>query len=349
MYRNSNWWVNVFIKWITRYHMSENNRVCIIGGTGFLGYHALVEFIDHGWETTVIGLPSSERSLNFPPEVKVILKDIETLTDYDLLALMRGHTALIYAAGMDDRSIPHKPAYPKFFHENVENPIRVLKLAREAGVKRAVIFGSYFVHFDRLWPEMKLAQHHPYIRSRVEQEKAVLSLAGMDVDVLELPYVFGSLPIDGWKPLWLPLIKYLYRSPIILFTPGGAACVSARTVAAAAYKTIVNGRAGNCYPINQENLTWEQLLNSLTRVRGLRKRVISLPKWIVEICMYSISILHYLQGKEGGLDPRYFTGLQTANTFVDPSPSQNRLGYEMKDLDEAFRDTVEACGFKKGD
>ena len=61
--------------------------------------------------------------------------------------------------------------------------------------------------------------------------------------------------------------------------------------------------------------------------------------------MFSLSFLHSLQGKEGGLDLRYFTALQTANTFIDPASSQNELGYELKDLDEAFRDTVEACGF----
>jgi dihydroflavonol-4-reductase len=293
----------------------------------------------------VIGLPSSEKTLNIPPEVRVILKDIETIDDLDLLALLRGLTALVYATGMDDRTIPNKPAYPKFFHANVEVPVRVLELARQAGVKRAVIFGSYFAHFDRIWPEMKLAQHHPYIRSRKEQEKAVLSLTGIDVDVLELPYVFGSLPMDDWKPLWLPLVKYLYKSPIILFTPGGSACVSARTVAAAAYMAIVNKSAGNCYPIGQENLTWRQLLNRLARVRGREKEVIYLPKWIIELCLFSISILHYIQGKEGGLDLRYFTLLQTANTFIDPVSSQTVLGYELKDLDEAIRDTVEACGF----
>ncbi len=310
-----------------------------------MGYHALMEFIDHGWEATVIGLPSSEKTLNIPPEVRVVLKDIVTIDDLDLLALLRGHTALVYATGMDDRTISKKPAYPKFFHANVEVPIRVLELARQAGVKRAVIFGSYFAHFDRLWPEMKLAQHHPYIRSRVEQEKAVLSLTGIDVDVLELPYVFGSIPMDDWKPLWLPLVKYLYESPLILFTPGGSACVSARTVAAAAIMAIVNKRAGNCYPISQENLTWRQLLNRLARVRGREKKVIYLPNWIIKICLFSISILHYIRGKEGGLDLCNFTSLQTANTFIDPSLSQNRLGYEFKDLDEAFRDTVEACGF----
>ena len=323
--------------------MSTNNRVIIVGGTGFLGYHTLMEFVKHGWEVTVMGLPSPGYSVPFPPEVRIHLQDLEATTDLEMHSLLRGHDALVYAAGMDDRVIPRKPAYPKFFHANVELPIRILELARQAGVRRAVVFGSYFAHFDRLWPEMKLAQHHPYIRSRVEQEKAVLSLKDMDVVVLELPYVFGSVPITGWKPLWLPLIKYLYMFPVILYTHGGSACVSAETVGAAAYSTIMNGRAGICYPISQENLTWTQLLNHLTRYQGRAKKVINLPNWIIEIALFGVSLIHQLQGKEGGLNPRYFTALHTTNAFLDPKPSQEVLGYELKGLDKAFRDTVESC------
>jgi hypothetical protein len=52
---------------------------------------------------------------------------------------------------------------------------------------------------------------------------------------------------------------------------------------------------------------------------------------------------HQLQGKEGGLNLRYFAVLQTAETFLNPEPSQEALGYEPGDLENAFRQTVEAC------
>jgi nucleoside-diphosphate-sugar epimerase len=100
---------------------------------------------------------------------------------------------------------PKKPAYPKFRRANVETPLRLFQLAAQAGVERAVVLGSYFVHFDRLWPKLKLAERHPYIRSRVEQEKALTSIPGLETCVLELSYIFGALPFHGWKLLWTPL------------------------------------------------------------------------------------------------------------------------------------------------
>ncbi|MEW6094337.1 MAG: NAD(P)-dependent oxidoreductase, partial [Chloroflexota bacterium] len=113
-------------------------RVFVIGGTGFLGYHAIQEFLAGGWEVSALGLPlgppadpspgSGQRL--YPASVKVILRDLEAATDEELLALLRGHEALVFAAGLDDRVLLYRPAYPKFYHANVEVPVRVLKLAK---------------------------------------------------------------------------------------------------------------------------------------------------------------------------------------------------------------------------
>jgi len=130
--------------------MALKKRVFVIGGTGFLGYHTILEFLKNGWEATALGLPPVPKEDFFPTGVKVIIRVIESITDDELLDLLRGHAALVFAAGMDDRYTPKKPTYPKFYHANVEVPVRVLQLAKLAGIKQAVVFGSYFAHFHRL-------------------------------------------------------------------------------------------------------------------------------------------------------------------------------------------------------
>jgi nucleoside-diphosphate-sugar epimerase len=318
-------------------------RVFVIGGTGFLGYHAIQEFLADGWEVTALGLPPAPPADLYPASVKVILRDLEAATDEELLALLRGHDALVFAAGLDDRVLLHRPAYPRFYHANVEVPVRVLRLAKQAGVKRAAVLGSYFAHFNRLWPEAKLAEHHPYIRSRVEQEKAVNSISGLEVDILELPYVFGRMPVRGWKPLWTPLIKYLRSSTTILYMKGGTACVSARTVGRGVLAAIKRGEAGKCYPIGQENLTWTQMLTRLAAADGREVRVTALPDGLIKTGMHALWFVHWLQGKEHGLDPRYYAAIQTSETYLEAALSQQALGYEPADLDETFRQTAEAC------
>jgi nucleoside-diphosphate-sugar epimerase len=326
-------------------------RVFIVGGTGFLGYHAIQEFLARGWGVTALGLPpappvaplTSSGQRLYPPSVKVVLQPLDSATDEQLLALLSGHEALVYAAGMDDRFISKKPAYPKFYHANVEVPVRVLRLAKQAGVKHAVVLGSYFAYFNRAWPEMKLAERHPYIRSRVEQEKAVTSIPDLDVDVLELPYIFGTLPAPDWKPLWTPLVKYIRSAKTLFYMQGGTACISARTVSRAIVGAVECGKAGEFYPVGQENLTWPQMLSRLAAVDGRQVRVVTLPTWLIHLAMQVVMFSHNLKGREGGLNLRYFAPLQTAETYIDPELSQKALGYELDNLNESFRETVEAC------
>jgi nucleoside-diphosphate-sugar epimerase len=317
-------------------------RILIVGGTGFLGYHAIVELLRKGYEITALGLPPAPPHNLFPPDIQIILQSVETATDEDLFSILRGQDALVYAAGMDDRTTPGKPAYPKFFTANVEVPARVLRIAVQAGVKRAVVLGSYFAHFDRLIPDKQLAIRHPYIRSRKEQEQVLVSIPGMETCVLELPYIFGSLPAPGWRPLWTPLIKYLRSSKIIFYMKGGTACISARVTGRAILSALERGKAGACYPIGQENLTWIEMLSRLANADGRKIKVVTLPTWLIGLAMHGLHFWHTLQGRQSGLDMRHFSSIQTANTFIDPQISQAELGYELDELEEAFRDTIRA-------
>jgi nucleoside-diphosphate-sugar epimerase len=323
--------------------MSSRKRVFVLGWTGFLGYHAIQEFLKKDWDVTALGLPPAPPPDLYPASVKVVLQDLERAPDEDLLALLRGHDALVFAAGLDDRATPKKPAYPKFRRANVETPLWLFQLAAQAGIKRAVVLGSYFVHFDRLWPKLKLAERHPYIRSRVEQEKALTSIPGLETCVLELPYTFGALPVPGWKPLWTPLVKYIRSSKSLYYMKGGTACISAETVGRAVFGAVERGEAGKGYPVGQENLTWAEMLTRLATADERQVRVVTLPVWVAKLGMFGVLLSHQLQGKEGGLNLRYFTPLQTAETFLDPTPSQKALDYEPGSLDEAFQETVEAC------
>jgi len=230
---------------------------------------------------------------------------------------------------VDDRVTPRKPAYPFFHRANVETPQRLFQLAVQAGVKRAVVLGSYFVHFDRLWPNLKLADRHPYIRSRVEQEKALTSIPGRETCVLELPYIFEALPVPGWKPLWTPLVKYIRSSKSLYYMKGGTARISAGTVGRAIFGAVERGEAGKGYPIGQENLIWAEMLTRLATADERQVRVVTLSVWVIQLGMIGVLLSHQLQGKEGGLNLRYFIPLQTAETFLDPKPRRRRLATSL--------------------
>lgn len=320
-------------------------RVLVVGGTGFLGYHATLTLLARGHAVTSVSRRPPAPQMQLPPSVAVRTLDSEALDDDGARRLCQGHEALVFAAGADDRTTPPAPAYPFFHRANVETAARLFAAARAAGATRGVLLGSYFAHFDRLWPELALAQHHPYIRSRREQERACQEAAGssLALAILELPYIFGAMP--GRRPLWAPLFGYLARSPLVLYTAGGTNAVSVEDVAQAIAGALERPGATGVHLVGDENLTWPALIARLLRPLGKRRRVLTLPRSLVTLTARAVRLVHRLKGRQAGLDPVEFVKLQTRETFFDPAPARAALGFTGGGLDQAIAATATASGF----
>ena len=319
-------------------------KTFVIGSTGFLGYYTVLELLRHGHEIDSLSLTPVPEQVLFPTEVGLTLADFNQLDDKDILNKLTGFDGLIFAAGADDRSLPKKPAYAFFKKYNVDATQRLIRLARQAGVKRVVVFSSYFVHFARKWPELKLAEKHPYIRSRLDQIEAANEAAGGElvVNYLLLPYTFGVLP--GKMPLWKSLVDYVdNRLPCVFYTAGGTAMVSVEEVARAAVAALERGEAEMEYTVVSHNLSWIEFIGGIQKNLGKPKPVITLPNWLIKLASYILTLYFHATGKESGLYAPAFVEVQTSKTFMDPEYSSSLLGYEHGDLDQALRDTVEAC------
>jgi nucleoside-diphosphate-sugar epimerase len=321
----------------------EKQKVVVIGGTGFLGYYAVKEFIRRGHSVTIVALPPLPEEGLFPKEVNIILANIDKLDDSSIMDILKGHDAIVFAAGADDRVIPRAPAYEFFYQANVRSCKRVLSLARQSGIKRGVILSSYFLHFDRTWPEERLSEHHPYIRSRKEQAQQSMDVSMPDLQlmILELPYIFGSMP--GRTPLWKPLIGYINSRYPLFYMRGGTNMIAVEHVGEAIVGAIEKGKAGHSYTVGDENLTWVEFLERILSILGKKKRIVILPTWTVRLGLRLVELQHRLRARESGLDPVRFAAVQTRNTFFDPAPAAEGLGYGRGNLEEAFKDTVEAC------
>jgi nucleoside-diphosphate-sugar epimerase len=279
----------------------------------------------------------------FPEEVEVKLADYSDLSDDELRALLHGQEGVVMAAGADDRILPDAPAYDFYHRHNVEASKRLFRLAREEGVQRGVLLSSYFAYFDRAWPHMKLAMHHPYIRSRVVQEEESLAAAMPDLQlsILQLPYIFGSMP--GRDPLWTPIVNLVRNSRVVLFPRGGTNMIAVRHVAEAIVGAIEKGKGGERYVVGDQNVTWKEWLHKISRYAcGRVKPVITVPDFLMRLQMQQTLKAREADGKEGGLDALEFVKLQTAKTYFDPEPSRLALGYGSGGLDEAIADTVAA-------
>jgi dihydroflavonol-4-reductase len=94
-------------------------RIFILDGTGFLGYHAAREFLQHGHQLNTIALPSATSADLFPPEVSVWIGDFNILTDREVYDLFKGCGGEVFAVEVGDRVTPKAPAYEFFYQANV--------------------------------------------------------------------------------------------------------------------------------------------------------------------------------------------------------------------------------------
>lgn len=92
------------------------------------------------------------------------------MRDAEIVALLSDCYGFIYAAGADERVIPESPVVKFFYEANVLPTQRIARLAKEAGVKKFVVFGSYFAEFAERLPEYELRKQ-AYPNTRLLQEQ----------------------------------------------------------------------------------------------------------------------------------------------------------------------------------
>lgn len=312
----------------------------VIGGTGLLGYHAVTELCRRGHPVSVLALDMPVAGF-LPEGVNVVLADLDACTDDEVRALLAGCEAIVFAIGKDDRAVPPRPAYEFFYRANVEPAVRVVRLARDAGVSRAVICSSMFAYFDRIWPDLQLARHHPYVRVRREQQAAVLAAAGDDlaVTILEISYVFGSVP--GRQPLWDPMVRFARSRLPLLGAHGGTNAVAVQHVGEAIAGGIARGFHGPAL-VGDENLSWNDLMERLAAALGRPRRAHPLPDSVVRTALRPVHWWYRSQGLEHGLFLPELARAMTRGFYFDPAPYRAALGYGSGGLDAAITDTVQA-------
>ena len=295
----------------------------MVGASGLIGQHV-------GWRLRARGheVTSVARTARDGVDHAV---DATKATEAQFRALLAGHDGVVFAAGADDREVPRKPAYPVFHQGNVTPVVRLLTAAREAGLTRAAVMGSYYTHFRRLHPEWALAERHPYIRSRVGQARAGRAAAGPDlpVAVLELPFVFGRAGdrLPNWSGA---LDKWVRSRSPLLAPPGGSAATTAAHVAEETVDALERA-SGEDIPVALENLTWPDMVGRIATAAGHPRPVRALPGAAVRVALRLTGLVQGLTGRQSGIDPAHAGALLLRELSVTP----NRPG----SVDEALAET----------
>ena len=298
-------------------------RILVVGGSGLVGAHVADVLRERGHAVTGVARTAA-------PGVDHRL-DLGAASAEQLRPLLAGHDGVVFAARTDEQRPLRRPIRPAFRRDMVEPVVRLFGAARDEGLTRGVVMGSYYTYFDRLHPQWRLPQRHVYVRCRVEQAREARTAAGpgLPVAVLELPFVFGRA--GDRLPNWAPgLDRWVRsRSPLVA-PPGGTAATSARRVAEVAVDALERS-SGQDIPVADENLTWAEMITRIAAAAGRPRRVVRLPAAAMRGSLRLGGALQALSGRGSGLDPAHLADLLLADLFIEPASGQS--------LDQAIRET----------
>lgn len=330
-------------------------RVFIAGGTGLLGYHSALQFIKKGIKVATIALPEEiEIGSWFPSEIDLSYGDLFTMSDEEMIELFskNKYDCFVYALGPDERYTPDYPAFDFFYEKLVVQSTRIISNAKKAGIKRIVVLNSYFAYFDRL-KKGKLSKHHPYIKARVLQANSAISLGDdkkIAVMILELPYIFGTMP--NREPIWRKsfLSKITMMENVYFPKGGGTAVIDVIGVGQAIVAAAINGKHGVKYPIGNGNMTFDFMINTMLKSINMGKKYIGIPTFIASMFGRKIKKEQKMLLKEGGLNyAKLMTQIQSKRFFINQDVMKEDLGFEKlgfdggKDIIKSIKESMKAC------
>ena len=318
-------------------------NVFILGGTGLLGYHTIKELLKRNYTVSTLSLPPLPAPDLLPGHVESMLGDINEMRDEEILQLLEGKDSFIYAAGADERTVPDAPAEEFFRQANVLPTQRMARLAREAGVKKFVIFGSYFAHFAEKWDDLNLKeQAYPHTRL-LQEEKAMAEGKGvMDVMSIRLPYIFGTMP--GREPLWTMFLPQIEGKDFVPVLGGGTAMVTVRQVAEAAAGALEYGSHGGKYAISGINMKHQEFFRRIADLLGQTETVIqTVPLEQVKEKMAEHDRQIAAAGKEHGIHLAMTSEIQNRDAYIDPKETMQVLHYQEDDVEAAITETMKRC------
>lgn len=305
-----------------------------------LGSIAAQKFIDEGHFVTSFALPPIPKGANIPPTMELILDNFMHMKDADIKAHMMNSEVFVFAAGIDERVEGKYPIYEMYKRFNIDALERLIKIAKEAKIKKIIVLGSYFSYFDREWRDLSLYNTHPYIRSRVDQANMALSYAdeSTQIIVLELPYIFGIQ--EGRKPVWVFLVKQILKMRFYTFYPaGGTTMLTANQVGDIIVGISKSDYRGNL-PVGYYNLTWKQMLHTFHEAMGIERKIVTIPVWLYRMALGFVKKSYKKRGLDSGLDFKGLAEIMSRNAFIENTFVKNQLKVPDDDIHQAIKDSV---------
>jgi dihydroflavonol-4-reductase len=319
-------------------------KVFLTGATGFVGHHVARALAAEGAQLRLLVRKSSNLA-----NLEGIAGDthVGDLAEPDSLrSALAGCDAVVHVAADYRLWIPDPKA---MYHVNVDGTRELLRLAREARVKRVVYTSSVAtMHFrtdglvineDTPVSLADMVGHYKRSKFLAEQEAIAAAKAGQKVVILNPTTPIG--PNDSKPtPTGRIFVDFLNgKFPAYMDT--GLNLVDVAEVARTHVSALTMGKPGNRYILGGENLTLKQILDKMSAITGIPSPTVKIPFAVAATYAF---FEEWITGRIRGQEPRATleeVRMGRKKMYASSAHAQQELGFRILPVYPAMRAAIE--------
>jgi len=324
-------------------------KVAVIGGTGFLGSHVVLQSLEAGYTPIAIAR-RPERIAQALPGVEVEAR-FGDLVDIDSLrSALQGCTKVFCVAAMMEEIYAslnpnHREAAIK---TNVQGTLNALRVVAELGVRRVVVTSTSGTRYQRDGsvatedspPTDPSIIDDAYVHSKLREHSAVAKFAretGLEVMTI-LPGGFFGPGLVADSMMGRGVLDIMNgRMPVSL--DGAFQFTDVRDVARAHLLAMERGAPGRDYLVVATTMRNRDLFGSISRLTGMPEPRVYLPGGL----MMGMALVTEKIAQLRGTVPTITRGMLKHTAIgqrFDCSRAQQELGLTFRPIETTLRDTV---------
>ena len=319
-------------------------KIFLTGATGFVGHHVANALSAQGADLRLLTRKTSSLKNLEGIRGETVVGDL--LEPESMRRAIAGCDAVVHVAADYRLWIPDPKA---MYRANVDGTRELLRLAREAGVKRFVYTSSVAtMHFrtdgivineDTPVTLADMVGHYKRSKFLAEEEAVKAAQAGQQVIILNPTTPIG--PNDAKPtPTGRIFVDFLNgKFPAYIDT--GMNLVDVAEVARAHALALTAGRPGRTYILGGENLTLKQILDKMSAITGIASPTVKIP--IAVAATYAF-FEEWITGRIRGKEPRAAleeVRMGRKKMFASSARAQQELGFRIVPVYEAMREAID--------
>jgi dihydroflavonol-4-reductase len=320
----------------------------LTGASGFLGGNILSQLVTKGEKVRVLMSPNNPAISRMPEGTEIV---IGNLLDKDSLQRFFTVTAdeeliVIHSAGiitMETR------ANKNVYQVNVGGTRNIVEKCIQHKVKKLVYISSTSAivelpHGQKIKEEK---EHNPdlvfgyYSKTKAMASNIVLEAAansGLDASVIYPSGIFG--PNDYRLGLITRSVKMVAKGRLPLSLEGTFNSVDVRDLVAGVIACSERGGRGETYIMANETYTFNQLIAMIFEEMGIKRRLLTLPLWLIHPFAY-VGLIYTKLTKRPAYFNRFSAYNFARNNEFSSEKATRELGFKSRPLNETIADTIE--------